>query len=84
MTHICAWCDQEIGTVAGRLFGEPADNFGMCRKCLHARLDSLPVPLGKRELKRARRMHKSGQSLIQIGHVLGVSEPSVQLALKAA
>ncbi len=56
----------------------------MCRKCLHACLDSLPVPLGKRELKRARRMHKSGQSLIQIGHVLGVSEPSVQLALKAA
>lgn len=82
--HVCAWCGEEIGTVPGRLAGRAADNFGMCCECLHARLDALPQPLDKRELKRARQMHKCGQSLVHIGFVLGVNEPSVQLALEAA
>jgi hypothetical protein len=56
----------------------------MCSSCLHARLAELPVPMEKRELKRAQRMHKCGKSPLHIGRVLGVSEPTVQAALRAA
>jgi transposase-like protein len=56
----------------------------MCSGCLHARLAELPEPMGKREVKRARRMYKCGKSLLHIGRVLGVSEPTVQATLRAA
>jgi hypothetical protein len=56
----------------------------MCPDCLHARLAELPDPMGKREVKRARRMHKCGKSLLHIGQVLGVSVPTVQATLRAA
>lgn len=56
----------------------------MCADCLQDALDSLPAPLANRELKRAQRMFRSGQSMIHIGRVLGVNQPTVQAALQAA
>ena len=81
---MCAWCGETIGSVLGYLSGRPAPNFGMCSGCLHARLAELPDPMGKREVTRVRRMHKCGKSLLHIGQVLGVNEPTVQAALRAA
>jgi transposase-like protein len=56
----------------------------MCEDCLRTQLDLLLVPLAKRDLKRAQRMHRSGHSLVDIGRVLGVSQPVVEAALRAA
>jgi len=56
----------------------------MCSGCLRAHLAELAHPMGRREIKRARRMHKCGKSLLHIGKVLGVSEPTVRAALRAA
>ena len=60
----------------------------MCSVCLRTQLDSLlvpvPVPLAKRERKRARRMRKCGRSLVHIQRVLGVNQPTVEAALRAA
>jgi hypothetical protein len=82
MAHICAWCHANIGTHSGQVSGRLATNFGMCVDCRRERLG--PAPLAVRELKRARRMRKCGRSLRHIGWVLGVDEPSVEAALRAA
>lgn len=84
MGCICAWCDRTIETLAGQPSQQPATNFGMCEDCLRTQLDLLLVPLAKRDLKRAQRMHRSGHSLVDIGRVLGVSQPVVEAALGAA
>jgi hypothetical protein len=81
---VCAWCGEAIGGVLGFLSGSPAPNFGICSGCLRARLAELANPMGQREIKRARRMRKCGKSLLHIGRVLGVSEPSVRAALRVA
>ena len=81
--HVCAWCDQQIGTHFGSLSGRPAANYGICSECLIPRLAELDPTLERRELTRARRMRGCGQSLAHIGHVLGVSQPVLQVALSA-
>ena len=82
MTHVCAWCQSNIGTHWGQVSGEVATNFGMCADCRREQLG--PAPLAVPKLQRARRMHKCGKSLQHIGRVLGVEEPRVEAALRAA
>jgi len=82
MTHVCAWCHANLGTHLGRVSGQLATNFGMCADCRRERLG--PAPLAVHKLVRARRMHKCGQSLRHIGRVLGVDEPRIEAALRAA
>lgn len=87
MINVCAWCGQTIGTVVGvvgHLSGRPARNFGMCSCCLQARLAALADPMDEREVTRARRMRKCGKSLLHIERVLGVSQPTVEAALRVA
>jgi hypothetical protein len=81
--HICAWCQQkiEIESRSGILRGEPATTFGICPDCLTARLAPICPALEKREIHRARRMRRRGQSLAHIGQVLGVSQPVLRIAL---
>ena len=81
--HVCAWCNQQIGTEPGQLSGRPAANYGMCSDCLISHLTELDPTLEKREMARARRMRRCGQSLTHIGDVLGVSPPILQVALAA-
>jgi hypothetical protein len=82
--NVCAWCGQLIETVLGDLSGQRERNFGMCSCCLQAHLAALPDPMGKHEAAKARRMRKSGKSLLHIQQVLGVSRAAVQAALRAA
>jgi hypothetical protein len=64
--------------------GKAECNFGMCDACIASSLASNPLPMGRREIARARRMHRCGRSLTHIGRVLGVPQPSVVAAVKAA
>ena len=84
MTNLCAWCGKTIRIGGGRLRGEVECNFGMCDACLAANLAGAPNVMGRRETARARRMHRCGKSLLHIGRVLGVPQPTVMAALEAA
>jgi hypothetical protein len=79
--HICAWCNQNIGTCTGTLSGKPAANYGICSDCLVSRLTPIHPTLEKREMARARRMRRCGQSLAHIENVLGVSQPMLRVVL---
>jgi hypothetical protein len=84
MKKLCAWCGKTIGIGSGRLRGKIECSFGMCEACLATNLTGAPPALGRREIARARRMHRCGRSLDHIGQVLGVPQPSVAAALEAA
>lgn len=84
MKHLCAWCGRTIAIAGGKLRGEKAVNYGMCGECVASRIAPSPVVMGRRELARARRMHRSGKSLIHIERILGIPSPTVRAALEAA
>jgi len=84
MKNLCAWCGMAIPIGDGRLRGKAECNFGMCAVCLAANLASDPSPMGQREVARARRMRRCGRSLVHIGRILGVPQPTVVAALEAA
>ena len=84
MKNLCSWCCKTIGIGGGRLRGEVECNYGMCDACLAENLAGNPSRMGRREIARARRMHRCGKSTLHIGHVLGVPQPTVIAALEAA
>jgi hypothetical protein len=84
--NICAWCNQEIEIESqpGKLAGKPATSYGICSDCLITRLTPISPRLEKREMARARRMQRCGQSLAHIGNVLGVSLPMLRVVFPDA
>jgi len=81
--HVCAWCNQQIGSEHEEPSERPVANYGMCSDCLIVRLSGFNSALEKPKLVRARRMRRCGQSLTHIGDVLGVSQPILHVALSA-
>jgi hypothetical protein len=84
MKKLCAWCGKTIGISGGRLRGREAASYGMCSECVAAQLAPEPASMGRREIARARRMHRSGKSLHHIERILGIPSPTVRAALEAA
>jgi hypothetical protein len=84
MEKLCAWCGNAIGFSDGRLRDKADCSFGMCQACLTTKLAVDPIPMGRREIARARRMHRCGRSLVHIERILGVPQPTIAAALEAA
>jgi len=84
MKNLCAWCGKTIRIGGGRLRGGIECNYGMCGACFPAKLARDANPMSRREIARARRMHRCGRSLVHIGHILGAPQPVVVAALEAA
>jgi hypothetical protein len=84
MKSLCAWCGKTIRITNGRLRGNAECSFGMCTDCVARKLACAPGQLGRREVARARRMHRCGRSLGHIERILGVPQPTIVAALEAA
>ncbi len=41
MVHICAWCGRKLGVSPAKLPDESVVNYGICEKCLGARMAEL-------------------------------------------